>query len=245
MIREAEPGQRPRRPGDRRGARGRREGPSPGPVEVHAAVGRREPAVLPMVRPALPARPQRLSQLRPSPRHRSPSADDRRRRGASASPPVPAVARPVEVDVPTTVPVLTVPTGTTPTEDRASTTSTTSTTHDVHHRDRHDRAGTRPAGPGAAADAGAAPGPAARLRGRRRRAADVPAHADAVPGRHGSAAAGRQHQLRRHRRRRVRRLLPAEPRRLLSGSAPQGAPTAYGVETSVAEYVSRAVRYRQ
>src|SRR5919199_5023191 len=62
------PARRPRprlpRPGDRRGARGRGRRAAHGAVGVAPAVGRREPAVLQLVRPARPARPQRLPDVR-------------------------------------------------------------------------------------------------------------------------------------------------------------------------------------
>ena len=79
-----------------------------------------------MVRPALPARPERLSQLRTA----TGTARRRLTVGVVAVLGIAAGAcggSSVSVDVPRTTPVLTVPTGTTPTDDGASTTSTTST----------------------------------------------------------------------------------------------------------------------
>src|SRR4051794_8180022 len=64
------PGRRSRprlpRPGHGRGARGRRQGPAARAVPIAPAVGGREPALLQLVRPACPARPQRLPDVRPA-----------------------------------------------------------------------------------------------------------------------------------------------------------------------------------
>src|SRR5215207_1011198 len=53
-----------RGPRVRRGAGARRQAAAPPAVEVAAAVGRREPALLQLVRPARPAGPERLPDLR-------------------------------------------------------------------------------------------------------------------------------------------------------------------------------------
>src|SRR5215217_267990 len=54
-----------RGPRDRRAAAGRRQAPPAAPVQVAAALGRREPALLQLVRPARPAGPQRVPDVRP------------------------------------------------------------------------------------------------------------------------------------------------------------------------------------
>src|SRR4029077_7379972 len=55
-----------RRPRNRRAAGGRRQGPTARPLRFEAAVGRREPALLQLVRSARAEGPQRLSHVRPA-----------------------------------------------------------------------------------------------------------------------------------------------------------------------------------
>ncbi len=65
VLLAAEPGKVYTRPRHGRAARGRREGAAAAPVEVQPAMGRREPALLQLVRPARPEGPQRLPDVRP------------------------------------------------------------------------------------------------------------------------------------------------------------------------------------
>ena len=80
---EAEPERDLPRPRVRRAARGRRQGAAARAVALAAAVGRREPALLPVVRPARPEGPQRLPHLRPA--HGTAGREDARARLLAAS----------------------------------------------------------------------------------------------------------------------------------------------------------------